>query len=93
MLRSITPADFASRKRFITVKQQEGHELRRAIAAKEAQVENQLAVVIEATKDVSTLEKLEERQLDEYKQAQMKEEELFIEEFVSCERVRKQMIS
>ena len=88
MLRSVTPADFASRKRFITFKQQEGHELRRAIAAKEQEVENQLQVVVEATKEVNTLEKLEERQLEEYKYAEMKHEEMFIEEFVSNQRVR-----
>ena len=92
MLRSVTPADFASRKRFITFKQQEGHELRRAIAAKEQEVEEQLQVVVEATKEVNTLEKLEERQYEEYKYAEMKEEELFIEEFVSNQRVREQMI-
>jgi flagellar FliJ protein len=93
MLKSITPADFAARKRFITFKQQEAHEMRRVIALKEAEVERQLQVVIEATKEVSTLEKLEERQLEEHRYAEMKEEELFIEEFVSGERFRRQMIS
>ena len=93
MLKSITPADFAARKRFITFKQQEAHEMRRLIAHKELEVERQLQVVIEATKEVSTLEKLEERQLEEHRYAEMKEEELFIEEFVSGERARRQMIS
>ena len=88
MLRSVTTADFASRKRFITFKQQEGHELRRAISVKEAEVETQLKVVIAATQEVGTLEKLEERQLEEYKAAELKEEELFIEEFVSNQRAR-----
>ena len=91
MLRSVTPADFASRKRFITAKQQEVHELRRTIALKEQEVEQQLQVVIEATKEVNTLEKLEERQLEEYRYAEMKEEELFIEEYVSNQRMRKQV--
>jgi flagellar FliJ protein len=91
MLKSITPADFAARKRFITFKQQEGHEMRRLIALKQAEVDMQLQVVIEATKEVNTLEKLEERQLEEHRYAEMKEEELFIEEFVSGERVRRMM--
>jgi flagellar FliJ protein len=89
MLKSITPADFAARKRFITVKQQECHEKRREIALKENQVEKQLNVVIEATKEVNILEKLKERKLEEYTYELMKEEELFIEEFVSNQRVRK----
>jgi len=91
MIKSVTPADFAARKRFITFKQQEGHELRRAITAKEREVEIQLQVVVEATKEVNTLEKLEERQLEEYRYAEMKEEELFIEEFVSNQRIRQQI--
>jgi flagellar FliJ protein len=93
MIRSITPADFAARKRFITFKQQEAHETRRLIGLKEREVEQQLQVVVEATKEVSTLEKLEERQLEEHRYAEMKEEELFIEEFISGERFRRQMIS
>lgn len=93
MLRSVTPADFAANKRFITFKQQEAHEMRRLIALKEEEVEQQLAVVVEATKEVSTLEKLEERQLEEYNYAKNKEEELFIDEFVSNQRIRNQMTS
>lgn len=93
MLKSITPADFAARKRFITFKQQESHDIRRAIVFKEHQVQEQLQVVIEATKEVNTLDKLEERQLEEHKYAEMKEQELFIEEFVSGQSVRKLMVS
>jgi flagellar FliJ protein len=92
MLSSVTPADFAARKRFITFKQQESHELRRVIALKEEDVEAQLQVVIEATKEVNTLEKLEERQFEEHRYAEMKEEELFIEEFVSNQRIKNQMV-
>ena len=88
MTKGISPADLATRKRFITVKQQEAHQLGRAIALKETQVEKQLQVVIEATKECNTLEKLEERQLEEYKYAESKREEQFIEEFVSNQRAR-----
>ncbi|MDR0223358.1 MAG: flagellar FliJ family protein [Oscillospiraceae bacterium] len=83
MIRGVTTADLSSRKRFITVKQQEAHEKKRQIALKEAEIERQLNVVIEATREVGTLEKLEERQLEEYRYAESKEQELFIEEFVS----------
>jgi flagellar FliJ protein len=90
MVRGVTMNDLASRKRFITFKQQEGHNIRRAIVLKEAEIEVQLQVVVDATKEVNTLEKLEERQLEEYRYAEMKEEEMFIEEFVSNQRVREQ---
>ena len=46
-------------------------------------IEKQLGVVVEATKEVSSLEKLEEKQLDEYTKKEQKAEEKFIEEFVS----------
>ena len=45
-------------------------------------------VVGEATKDVRTLEKLEEKQLEDYKAAANKENEQFIEEFVSGQSIR-----
>ena len=46
-------------------------------------IEKQLGVVIEATKEVSSLEKLQEKQLEDYTKAFQKEEELFISEYVS----------
>ena len=39
--------------------------------------------VIDATKEVSKLEKLEEKQLEEYRYAAQKEQEQIIEEFVT----------
>ncbi|MCL1788729.1 MAG: flagellar export protein FliJ [Oscillospiraceae bacterium] len=92
MIRSVTPTDFAANKRFITFKQQEVHALRRRIADKEEEISAQLNVVVESNKEVNTLEKLEERQLEEYNYAALKEEELFIDEFVSNQRIRNQMI-
>ncbi len=49
----------------------------------EDKIEKQLDVVVEATKEVSSIEKLEEKQLVEYNEAVRKSEELFIEEHVS----------
>ena len=74
--------DIANRKRYIVTLQQEIH-------AKELQeIDKQLNVVVEATKDVKTLEKLEEKQLEEYRSKEIKENEQFIEEFVSGQTVR-----
>lgn len=56
---------------------------RHQILMKEREIEAQLQTVIEATKEVSKLEKLEEHQIEEYRAAEQKETELFIEEFVS----------
>lgn len=83
------PVEIASRKRFIASKQQEAAQKQTEIAVKEAQVEKQVQTVLEATRDVSTLEKLEEAQREEYAAAEQKENELFIEEFVSNADFRK----
>lgn len=57
-------------------------ELERSIAAMEEKVQRQLNVVIEATKEVSSLEKLEDKQLEEYNFMAAKAEEQFISEYV-----------
>ena len=57
--------------------------LDRLIDILEVQIEKQLGVVVEATKEVSSLEKLEEKQLEEYKKDLQKAEETFISEYVS----------
>ena len=78
-----TVNDIALHKRYINNKQQELHMKRHQILMQNRKIEQQLEVVIEATKEVSKLEKLEEHQLDDYKAAAQKETEMFIEEFVS----------
>ncbi len=55
----------------------------RAISDLDIKIARQLNVVIEATKDVTTLEKLEEKQLAEYKFKSQKADEAFIEEYVN----------
>lgn len=57
-------------------------ELERSIAVMEDKVQRQLGVVIEATKEVSSLEKLEDKQLEEYNFLAAKAEEQFISEYV-----------
>ena len=58
-------------------------ELEASIAKMEERVQKQLGVVIEATKEVSSLEKLEDKQLEEYNFKVAKAEEQFIEEYVT----------
>ena len=75
--------EISIRKRYIVSLQQEIHAKEQQAVIKQQEIEKQLGVVVEATKDVRTLEKLEEKQLEEYKAAVTKENESFIEEFVS----------
>lgn len=80
--------EISMRKRYIVTLQQEIHAKEAQAIEKRAEIEAQLGVVVEATKDVKTLEKLEEKQLEEYKALETKENEQFIEEFVSGAAIR-----
>ena len=53
------------------------------IERKENEIAHQLEAVMEASREVQKLEKLEEHQLEEYKELERKEQEQFIEEFVT----------
>lgn len=81
-------SEIAVRKRYIVTLQQEIHLKEHQALEKQQEIEKQLGVVVEATKDVRTLEKLEEKQLEEYNFKANKENEQFIEEFVSGQTVR-----
>lgn len=80
--------EISMRKRYIVTLQQEIHLKEQQAIEKQAEIEKQLGIVVEATKDVKTLEKLEEKQLEEYKALETKENEQFIEEFVSGAAIR-----
>lgn len=84
-----TPLEISMHKRYIAAKQQELHMKRHQILMKEREAENQLKRVIAASQEVSKMEKLEEKQIEEYKAAELKETEAFIEEFVSNSDWRK----
>lgn len=84
-----TPADIALHKRYLNAKQQELHQKRHQILMQNRKIEAQLQTVIDATQEVSKLERLEEHQIEEYKAAEQKETEQFIEEFVSNSDWRK----
>lgn len=57
-------------------------ELENSIEEMETKVQKQLGVVVEASKEVSSLEKLEEKQLEDYRFKAAKAEEQFISEYV-----------
>ena len=59
------------------------HEKEEEISDMEGQIARQLNVVIEASKDVNSLERLRDKQLEEYNFMAAKAEEQFIEEFVT----------
>ena len=80
--------EISVRKRYIVTLQQEIHAKDASAARKQEEINKQLGVVVEATKDVRTLEQLEEKQLEDYKAAANKENEQFIEEFVSGQSIR-----
>ncbi|NMA79248.1 MAG: FliJ family protein, partial [Clostridiales bacterium] len=82
-MNAVTPQEIKVAKGYIATLQENIREIDRQILNAQDRVEQQIQVVVEATKEVSSLEKLEEGQLDEYNKMTMKQEELFIEEFVS----------
>lgn len=51
-------------------------------------VENQLSVVLEINQSVSGIERLKEKQLESYHEAQLKEDELTISELISAKFAR-----
>ncbi len=70
-------------KRYIASLQQDMYRIKAEMAAKDEEIQKQLQKVVDATKEVSKIEKLEEKQIEQYKYEEQKESELFIEEFVS----------
>lgn len=64
-------------------------ELEESIEKMEVKVQKQLGVVIEATKEVSSLEKLEDKQLEDYNFKAAKAEEQFIDEYVTNSSYKK----
>lgn len=83
------PNEIAIQKRHISALQAEVHQHRHKILMKQREIEAQLNNVVSATQEVSKLENLEEHQLEDYKMAVQKEEELFIDEFVTNSDWRK----
>ena len=70
-------------KKYVSSLQQDIYRIKGLMAHKREEIETQLQKVIDATKEVSKLEKLEDKQLEEYRYASQKEQEQIIEEFVT----------
>ncbi len=79
----LTPQEIFQRKAYLNVLNDKVKLQKQYIKAMEAKISEQVAVVVQASQDVTTLEKLKERQLEEYRFAEGKEQELLIDEFVS----------
>ena len=85
-----TPIEVQTGKRFVMVRKSDAQMKRIEIMAKEEEIEQQLQVVIGLQQEVASLEKLEEAQLEEYRALELKETELFIDEFITNADFRKQ---
>ena len=79
----LSPQHIAFHKNYIHSLTDRIKEIDNRIILAERKIKTQLDVVIEVTKEVDSLEKLQKKQFEEYKKLETKENELFIEEFVS----------
>lgn len=84
----ISPMDMMMFTNYHNVLRRRIEDTKKEIEALEKQIEQQLIVVTEASKDVKSLEKLEEKQLEDYRFKVQKSEESFIEEYVNAAAVR-----
>ena len=71
---------------------QEIDRLKKEIEKLEKEIEKQIKVVLKCSQEVAGLEKLKEKQLAEYNEAEMKANELEIAEFVSGKLAREQSV-
>lgn len=88
--KDFTSQSMAIHKYFCTSLSEQIKQQINLIAQVQKKIDSQLSVVLEATRDVNTLDNLHDKQLAEYKKAEQKENELFIEEFVSSQSLRQQ---
>lgn len=79
----LTPHDLARRKAYLNALNDRIKSQLQQIRTMEARVSDQVAVVVRVSQEVTTLEKLKDRQLEEYRTAEGKEQELLIDEFIA----------
>ncbi len=79
----LTPQDFSRRKAYLNVLSERIKQQQQQIKIMETRVNEQVTVVVRVSQDVATLEKLKERQLEDYRFAEGKDQELLIDEFVA----------
>lgn len=84
--RGAYPNEISVANRYLTLRKQDLEMKRQEIAEKNREIEKKLEDVLEATKEVKKLEKLEEHQLEEYREQETKENENFLEEFFGGSR-------
>lgn len=81
--RGMTPQQIMLAKGYINQLLEQLRRLDITIENLALRIEKQLSVVVEATKEVSSLEKLQDKQFEEYNKSVQKAEETFIGEYVS----------
>ena len=80
------PAEMQTHKYYLVVLDEEILQKIEQIELQQQAIDKQMDVVREARLEISTIEKLKERKLEEYNYTAMKEHEQFIEEFVTNQR-------
>ncbi len=83
MQQGLSPWKIAIHKNYIESIDQKIFNVQTKIHTFDSNIQKQLDVVINITKEINSIERLKEKQLDEYKKQESKQQELFIEEFVS----------
>lgn len=89
----ISPMEMAVFTHYNDVLRMRIEDTQREIEELEEKIAKQLNVVTEASKEVKSLEKLEEKQLEDYRFKAQKSEESFIEEYVNGAAVRASLAS
>jgi len=84
--KGISPHEFANYKRYIRVLQNDIALEYEKLEELNEQAEKKRIEIMEMKKETTSLEKLEEKKLKEYNVLERKEQELFIEEFVSNQK-------
>ena len=84
--RGISAVEMETHKNYLTMLDFSIRQKMQQIEMQKAAIDKQADKVREAKIEISTMEKLKERKLEEYNHALSKAEELFIEEFVSNAR-------
>lgn len=79
----LTPPEISTRKHYLNALNDQIKLQMQQVKLAQIRVDEQVAVVVAVSQDISTLEKLKERQHEEYLLEESKELQLLIEEFVS----------
>ncbi len=82
-----TPPVLAASRCFLDALRNSQQDLEQQLTAVRKRIDQQMALVLELKKELRSLEELKERQWQAYRKEEQKEEEQFIEEFVSTKLV------